>query len=175
MFKSRLNNLNPLATSPSLSHPRYRSLSFSERALHEKWGRRLSRNFSVPLSCPSVSSWHYFSPFFSNFGFSFPLTCIWTATFYHLPLCSSSFHSLFICQFLQTTNLTSSNSLIPTHSFRWHNSVIVLNANTKKKTKKTCCDNLLSDCRCLIPSMTSATSLSLILMGWIAGTVGCQL
>lgn len=147
MFKSRLNNLNPLATSPSLSYPRHLSLSFSKRALHEKWGRRLSLNFSVLLSCP-VSSWHYFSPFFSNFGFSFPLICIWNATFYHLPLHSSSFHSLFICQFLQTTNLTSSNTLIPTHSFSWHNSLIVLNANTIIYLFFKCSDSLLSDCWC---------------------------
>lgn len=50
------------------------SLSFSERALHEKRGRRLSRNFSAPLSCPSVSSWHYFYCSFQISASFFPLT-----------------------------------------------------------------------------------------------------
>lgn len=108
------------------------SLSFSERALHEKRGRRLSRNFSAPLSCPSVSSWHYFSLFFSNFSFFFSTdACIWTAIFYNLPLNSSLFDSLFICQFLQTTDLTSSNSLIPNHSFIADTILIVLHAKKK--------------------------------------------
>lgn len=158
--------LNPGRTISIPLSPLVISLSFSERALHEKRGRRLSRNFSAPLSCPSVSSWHYFSLFFPYFSFFFSTdACIWTSILNNLPLNSSSFDSLFICQFLQTTDLTSSNSLIPNHSFIADTILIVLRAK-KTKQKKTCSDNLLSDCWCLIASVTSATSISLIWFWW---------